>query len=204
IVSFTHSMAILLTPFYLQEVLLLSPTFMGFLYLSAPVFTVVLAPVSGIVADRIGPTIPATAGVVMIMISVFIGVLLRPDSHWIVPAAMLAFTGLSSGIFNSPNHAAIIGSVPNQYRGFANGAINVCFNLSHILGISTTTLLMTISYQYYTGMQGAAVTTDNPAAFVSSLNATFIVGFLISSTALATSLLRGKKPKEELAVEVKV
>ena len=137
------------------------------------------------------------------MISVFIGVLLTPSSHWIVPAAILAFTGLSSGIFNAPNHGAIIGSVPNQYRGFANGAINVCFNLSHILGISFTTLLMTLTYQMQTGEKTASVTTDDPVAFVTSLNTTFLVGFLITSTALITSLLRGKQRSEEAAEIVK-
>ncbi len=193
IVSFTHSMAGLLIPFYLQEVLFISPTFMGILYLSAPIFTVSLAPISGHVADRIGPRIPATAGIIIMMISVFIGVLLRPDSHWIVPAAMLAFTGISSGIFNAPNHGAMIGSVPNQYRGFANAAINVCFNLGHIVGLSFTTLLMTLTYPINTGQKAARVTTDNPVAFVSSLNATFFVGFIIASTALIPSLMRGQK-----------
>jgi len=197
IVSFTHSMAGLLIPFYLQEVLFISPTFMGILYLSAPIFTVSLAPISGHVADRIGPRLPATAGIIIMMISLFIGVLLRPDSHWIVPAAMLAFTGLSSGIFNAPNHGAIIGSVPNQYRGFANGAINVCFNLAHIVGLSFTTLLMTLTYQINTGQKAARVTTDNPVAFVSSLNATFFVGFIIASTALIPSLMRGQKREVE-------
>ncbi|MEE9232115.1 MAG: MFS transporter, partial [Nitrospirales bacterium] len=202
IVSFTHSMAGLLIPFYLQEVLFISPTFMGILYLSAPIFTVSLAPISGHVADRIGPRIPTTVGVIIVMISVFIGVLLRPDSHWIVPATMLAFTGLSSGIFNAPNHGAIIGSVPNQYRGFASGAINVCFNLAHILGISFTTFLMTLTYQINTGQKAARVIPDDPVAFVSSLNATFFVGFIIGSMALITSLMRGQKRKEELVEKV--
>jgi len=202
IVSFTHSMAGFLLPFYLQEVLHLTPTFMGILFLSAPVFTISLAPISGHVADRIGPKIPATVGVIVMMISVFIGVLLKPDSHWIIPAAMLAFTGLSSGIFNAPNHGAIMGSVPNQYRGFANGAINVCFNLSHILGISFTTFMMTLTYRMNTGQETARVTAEDPTAFVSSLNATFFVGFLIASLALIPSLMRGQKRDEGLVERV--
>ncbi|MEE9232829.1 MAG: MFS transporter, partial [Nitrospirales bacterium] len=202
IVSFTHSMAGFLLPFYLQEVLHLTPTFMGILFLSAPVFTISLAPISGHVADRIGPKIPATVGVIVMMISVFIGVLLKPDSHWIIPAAVLAFTGLSSGIFNAPNHGAIMGSVPNQYRGFANGAINVCFNLSHILGISFTTFMMTLTYRMNTGQETARVTAEDPTAFVSSLNATFFVGFLIASLALIPSLMRGQKRDEGLVERV--
>jgi len=196
IVSFTHSMVAFLLPFYLQEVLLISPTFMGVLFMAAPVFTVTLAPVSGQVADRIGPRIPATAGVVSMIISAFIGILLRPASHWALPAAILGFTGLGSGLFNAPNHGAMIGSVPRQDRGFANGAIQVAFNLAHIMGISFATFLMTLTYQIHTGQETARVSTEDPVAFVSSLNTTFLLGLLISSTALVTSLMRGEKTEE--------
>jgi MFS family permease len=205
IVSFTHSMLVFLLPFYLYEVLSISPTFMGVLFLAAPVFTVSLAPISGHVADRIGPKIPATVGVMLMMTSVFVGILLKPDSHWIIPATMLAFMGLSSGIFNAPNHGAIIGSVPRENRGFANGAINVCFNLGHIVGISFATFLMTLTYQINTGQETVGVTADDPVAFVSSLNTTFLVGFVIVSAALATSLMRGqnreKAVREEASLE---
>jgi len=129
IVSLAHSMTLFLLPFYLQEVLLVSPTFMGILFMSAPIFTVSLAPISGNLADRIGPRIPATTGVFLMVLSAFGGFLLRPGSHWIFPAAMLALTGIGSGLFNAPNHGSMIGSVPKQYRGFANGVIQVCFNL---------------------------------------------------------------------------
>ena len=183
----------------------MSPTFMGILFLSAPVFTVFLAPISGHVADRIGPRIPTTVGVMLMMTSVFVGILLKPDSHWIIPATMLAFMGLSSGIFNAPNHGAIIGSVPRENRGFANGAINVCFNLAHIVGISFATFLMTLTYQINTGQETVRVTADDPVAFVSSLNTTFLVGFVIVSAALATSLMRGQKRekivREEASLE---
>ena len=166
IISLTHSMSAFLLPFYLQGILHLSPTFMGVLFMSAPIFTVSLAPISGHVADRIGPRLPATAGVTMMLASIFVGTLLRPNSHWALPAAMLALGGLGNGLFNAPNHGAIIGSVPRQDRGFANGTIQVCFNLPHMIGISLGTFLMTISYQFYSGQTGA-VTTDNPAAFTS-------------------------------------
>ncbi len=201
IVSFTHSMAAFLLPFYLQEVLLISPTFMGLLFMSAPIFTVTLSPFIGNVADRIGPRIPATAGVSMMVISAFIGYLLRPDSHWVLPAAMLAFSGLGSGLFNAPNHGAMIGSVPKQDRGFATGAIQVCFNLAHMLGISLGAFLMTMFYQFNTGQVAASVSTDNPVAFVSSLNTTFLIGFIISISALFTSVMRGQNPKEVPIVE---
>ena len=115
-------------------------------------------------------------------------------------AAMLALGGLGNGLFNAPNHGAIIGSVPRQDRGFANGTIQVCFNLPHMIGISLGTFLMTISYQFHSGQSGG-VSTDNPAAFVSSLNYTFMVSMIFLSFALVTSLMRGQKREEPATAE---
>ena len=61
---------------------------------------------------------------------------------------------------------------------------------------------MTLTYQINTGQKAARVIPDDPVAFVSSLNATFFVGFIIGSMALITSLMRGQKRKEELVEKV--
>jgi MFS family permease len=66
-------------PFYLQDILHLSPTFMGLLFISAPVFTVTLSPVTGWVADKIGPRLPSTAGILFLVIAAFIGGFLHAD-----------------------------------------------------------------------------------------------------------------------------
>ena len=195
IISFTHSMQGFLLPFYLQEVLYLSPTFMGILFMFAPIFTVTLAPLSGHVADRVGPQIPATTGLIFMSASLLVGIFFRADSHWAIPALMLAFGGLGNGLFNAPNHGAIMGSVPKEDRGFANGTIQVSFNLGHMTGISFGTFIMTVFYQYQTG-QSAISTTQNPQAFVTSLNYTFMIGLGVMAIALATSLMRGQKQKE--------
>ena len=42
-------------PFYLQDILHLSPSFIGFLFISAPIFTVTLSPFVGWAADKVGP-----------------------------------------------------------------------------------------------------------------------------------------------------
>src|SRR5262245_9523514 len=50
----TSSVLTFLLPFYIQDVLHHSPSFMGLLFLSAPVLTISLAPVAGQLTDRIG------------------------------------------------------------------------------------------------------------------------------------------------------
>jgi MFS family permease len=194
VVSITHSLTGFVLPFYLQEILHLSPSFMGVLFMSAPIFTVSLAPFSGHIADRIGPRIPATAGVVVFGTSILLGAILKTNSHWLLPAAMLALSGLGTGLFNAPNHGAMISSVPRQHRGFANGALQLGFNLGHLFGISLGSFLMTITFQLHTGQKIEAPTTDNPAAFVWSLNYTYVISLIFIAIALVTSAMRGPKP----------
>jgi MFS family permease len=101
-----------LLPFHIQDVLHLSPSFMGLIFLAVPVFTITLATAAGQLTDRIGPRIPATISIVFTMGAFVTGILLKTDSHWICPTALMGFFGLGSGFFNTPNQTAIIGSVP--------------------------------------------------------------------------------------------
>src|SRR5262245_16793888 len=63
----TSSVLTFLLPFYIQDVLHHSPSFMGLLFLSAPVLTISLAPLAGQLTDRIGPPVPASIGLSVIM-----------------------------------------------------------------------------------------------------------------------------------------
>jgi EmrB/QacA subfamily drug resistance transporter len=179
-------------PFYLQDILRLSPSFMGFLFISAPVFTVTLSPVAGWVADKIGPRLPSTAGILFLVIAAFLGGLLRADSHWLSAVIVLALWGLATALFYPPNHAAMIGSVPAQHRGVATGAIYVLFGLGSTFGISMGTLLLTAAFRYYSGDALATPTPANPAVFVRAMNFTFFVAGIMGLIAMACSAMRGK------------
>ena len=63
LIATTISVMSFLMPFYIQDVLGFSASFMGLIFLAAPVFTIGLAAVSGRLTDRIGPRIPASIGV---------------------------------------------------------------------------------------------------------------------------------------------
>ncbi|MGH7343076.1 MAG: MFS transporter, partial [Candidatus Rokuibacteriota bacterium] len=96
IIATTTSVLGFLMPFYLQDVLHLSPSFLGLIFLAAPIFTVALASASGRLTDQVGPRIPASIGVVMTMAAFLVGALLRTDSSWPLSVVMMAFMGLGS------------------------------------------------------------------------------------------------------------
>ena len=195
LVGVTQVMVGFVLPFYLQDILHLSPSFMGFLFISAPVFTVTLSPVAGWVADKIGPRLPSTAGILFLVVSSFVGGFLRADSHWTSAVVVLALWGLATALFYPPNHAAMIGSVPAQHRGVATGTIYVLFGLGSTFGISLGTLLLTSGFRYYSGDPSATPTPANPAVFVSAMNFTFFLTGIMGLAAMACSAMRGSRER---------
>ena len=197
LVGVAQAMVGFLLPFYLQDVLHLSPSFMGLLFISAPVFTVTLSPVAGWVADKVGPRLPSTVGILFMLISAFLGGFLRTDSHWTSAVVVLALWGLATALFYPPNHAAMIGSVPAQHRGVATGAVYVMFGLGNTFGISMGTLLLTAAFRYYSGDASATPTPANPAAFVSAMNFSFFMAAIMGLVAMSCSAMRGKEKTSE-------
>lgn len=189
--SITRGLVGFLMPFYLQGVLQITPSFMGIMFLAPPIFTITLSAVGGHMTDRVGPRIPATIGVLASLGAVLIGACLRVDSPWVLPTAMLGLTGVGTAFFNSSNQAAIIGSVPKEHRGFANGMVHTAFELGHMLGVSVGGLLLTLAFEYYSGIPGVTPSAENPLAFVSSMNASYVAAMALTLIALFTSLMRG-------------
>jgi MFS family permease len=164
---------------------------MGLLFLSAPILTISLAVLAGHLTDRVGPRIPASIGLSVIMGAFLVGVALRVDSHWSLPALLLACLGTGQGFFNTPNQTAIIASVPRAYRGFATGLVQMLFGLGSLLGISLGGALLTQMFRHYSGVPDATPSAAVPGPFVAAMSATYAVCFVLTLMALVASLMRG-------------
>ena len=191
LVSVVNTLHVYLVPFYLQDVLGLTPSFMGILFLSAPIFTAGLSPVAGILSDRVGPKIPATAGAVLFAGGSLLGVFFEAGSHWMLPTLVLALGGLGSALFFPPNHTALISSVPLEHRGVATGTLYTMFGLGNVFGITVGNFLMTVAFRMHSGNPNALPAAADRAHFVLALQDTFLVTTGIALAAVACSLLRG-------------
>ena len=194
-VSMTYVTMSFMPPFYLQEVLRLSPSFVGILYLSSPLITMLLSPIGGYFSDRFGPTVPATAGLVMFGLSYLIGTMLQPDSHWLLPTLILVLAGVGDGLFSPPNHTAMIGAVPKEHLSVASGALQMMFGLGSVLGISLGNFLLTAAFRLYTGRDTAIPTPSEPAIFVAALNLSFlyVTGIILFASLFSLMRSTGKK-----------
>lgn len=186
--NINQSMATFIAPFYLQDVLKLSPSFIGALFLIPAVFSIVVSPVSGALTDRIGSRLLLIVGMLTLMASFVVGALLRIDSHWGLSALLLGLSGIGSALFNTPSQAAMIRALPKEQWGTAIGIINGIFGLGHMLGISLAGILLTLGFRYYTGDATATPDPANGAMFVASMNLTYWIALATAVVPLLTAL----------------
>ena len=199
VIGMCYSLTGFLLPFYLQDVLRLSATQVGVLFMAPSVLTVALAPLSGTMTDRLGPRVPATIGVLFMLLSLSVGGLLRADSHWTLPALLIIVGAITNGIFNPANSTAMIAMMPREHRGFASAVNHVTFGFGNVLGIALGGLSMSLAFEHFTGRQATNLSTENPIGFVAALNTTFLAAIVFSVIAVFTSALGGATKPVKLA-----
>jgi EmrB/QacA subfamily drug resistance transporter len=168
-------------PFALIQGRSLSPGQVGLILMWQPIVMAVMASASGALSDKIGARIPATIGMAVLSVGLF--VLSRMDQSTPVPAlsAGLAVVGLGIGLFTTPNNSAVLGAVGPGRRGVASGILSTARTLGNVLGIAATGAI------YATSL--AALGEDDPANIVSAAgygllfaSALALIGAITSAT----------------------
>jgi EmrB/QacA subfamily drug resistance transporter len=198
IIAMGYSLTGFLMPFYLQDILHLTATKVGILFMIPSVLTVALAPLSGTMSDRYGPRVPATIGVVLMILTLTLGGFLSVDSNWLLPAGLIVLSASTNGMFNPANSTAMIAMMPREHRGFASAINTVTFGFGNVFGVALGGLSMSLAFEYYTGIKVTSLTTANPDVFVAALRTTYVATIALTMIALFTSALRGgEKPGTE-------
>ena len=119
-----------------------TPLWAGIYMLPLTAGFLIAGPISGTLSDRYGPRPFATAGLVLAALC-FGGLMLLPVNfpYWLF--ALLIFgNGVGSGLFASPNTAAIMSAVPARHRGSASGMRSTFQNSGMSLSIGIFFSLM--------------------------------------------------------------
>jgi MFS family permease len=106
-----------------------APLLAGIYMLPLTVGMLIAGPTSGYLSDRFGARGFATGGMIAAAASFAALTFLPVDFSYPVFAAILAFNGISMGMFASPNRAAVMNSLPPGDRG-AGGGMNQTFQNS--------------------------------------------------------------------------
>ncbi|WP_035101779.1 MFS transporter [Aneurinibacillus terranovensis] len=175
-----------LLPFYMQEVLHLTPAVIGYTMMAYPLTMVIMARLSGWLSDRAGSFFLINLGLMVNTLGfVQLATLPVTASSWLI-AFHLAFFGIGYGMFQSTNHANVIDSVPKKQLGAAAGMNALVTNLGMLLGISVSISLFSTRLHRLTHQSAPLPVegTQHPLAFVSALHTVCWVAAGISITAL--------------------
>ncbi len=178
---FAQYILIFSLPFYLQRVLLLSAGQAGGVMTILPLTVLVVAPFAGWLSDKIGHKYPVLLGLSLCTISALLLTVLSPSSSRADVVWRLALLGLGTGIFQSPNNNAIMGSVERTKLGIAGAVLATIRNAGMVFGLSTARAVFSWRFEIYSSL-------DLPHPFFLSLKDTFFSAGLISSLNLLLAL----------------
>ncbi|MDI3543689.1 MAG: hypothetical protein PWP57_1294 [Candidatus Atribacteria bacterium] len=123
-----------LTPSYFNRVLQYEQNEVGLLLTIFPLTTLVVAPFSGSLSDRISPRFLTSTGAALCALSLFSLSKLPVSIGTAGIAWRLALFGLGTGIFQSPNMNVAMGSVPREHLGVASSILATVRNIGMVLG----------------------------------------------------------------------
>jgi hypothetical protein len=119
-----------------------TPLWAGVAILPLTAGLLISGPISGILSDRFGARLFASGGMVGSALCFLLLEFIPVDFPYPLFAALLFFTGLFMASFGSPNRAAVMSSLPAEYRGVGSGMNTTFQNSAQVLSIGIFFSLM--------------------------------------------------------------
>ncbi|HEY4097948.1 MAG TPA: MFS transporter [Baekduia sp.] len=189
---------------YFQGALGDDPILAGVKLAPLAVGILVASPLAGSYADRHGARMLAALGLVVSAVGMAGMTTLGTGTSYWLAALWLLITGLGSGMFNSPNTAAMMGAVPVHRRGIAGGTrmmlqntgsvLSIAFVLAIITAAVPTKVLLSIFSGVSSGLSDAAL-----EPFIHNMHIALWVLTATSVAGAAVSLLRPGREAETAA-----
>ena len=183
--------------FYLQGARGYDPVTAGLMLAPLAVGLLVLSPISGALADRIGSRLLATLGMIVTAIGLLGLTTIAVDTPYWQLAVWQLIIGAGSGLFNSPNTSAVMGVVPPDKRGMGSGArmmltqsgfiISIALSIGLVASAVDPTTLLAI----FSGTRAGGAGIDM-SPFIAALHVAFGVGVVASLLGAGVSALRGE------------
>ena len=126
----------LLAPFYLVETRGLGAFAGGFFFTLTPLGTTVAAPLAGRLADRVGPSAPAVAGLAVEAVGLAALGFVGETTPLAMVALALFVAGFGLGFFEVPNMTTIMTAFPAGQQGAAGGLSFLARTLGVVTGVA--------------------------------------------------------------------
>jgi EmrB/QacA subfamily drug resistance transporter len=186
--------------FYFQGVMGDDPIMAGIKLTPMAFGMLIASPLAGIWADRHGSRILASLGMLVSAIALAGMTTLGQHSPYWQTTLWLGLVGIGSGMFNSPNTAAMMGTVPAKRRGIAAGArmmlqnTGAVISIAFVLAIVTAAVPKTVLFKIFSGL-ASGLTSEQLAPFIHNMHTALWVLAISSLVGAGVSLLRPRDVK---------
>ena len=181
---------------YLQGPRGLDPIDASLLMLPGYAIGALVGPYAGRVADRLGPVIPATAGLGLSVIALALFAQMTTTSGLWLPVFGNAIIMVGGGFFYSANSSAVMKSAPPDRLGLAAGMLRTFASIGMVFSFTTAILVAAHAIPRSTAFAVFVGTTTlhgpDAAAFTSGLSIAFYTLMGIMVLAAALSAIRGR------------
>ncbi len=190
--------------FYLQGVRGYGPLQAAILLIPLPIVTSIVGPLSGILADRIGARIPATVGLLLQAIALFLFTGLTVTTSYLQIALLLALMGIGGGLFYPSNTSAAMNAAPVRRLGVASATLatlrqaGMVTSFALSLAVAAASLPRDVMMQLFVGTNvtlGSQITQE----FIIGMRSAFVVSIVLCLVAAGLSSFRGKEDRKSLA-----
>ncbi len=182
----------LLIPFYLVQILQVSAQATGLFMLPLTIMIIIMGPISGFLADRMGTKWLSVCGLLFACVGYYSLTSLDQNSSVFGIILRLSVLGLGHAVYQSPNLSATMGSVSTERVGIAGGIHGTMRHLGNLTGIA-------IVGNYFSARQASLMESQTltvpgeeiaTSSFLGALHEAFFLSFLIAIIALVTSLFQ--------------
>jgi EmrB/QacA subfamily drug resistance transporter len=189
--------------FYFQGAQGDSPITAGIKLIPLALGMLVSSPLSGIYADRHGSRGLAALGMLVSAAGLAAMTTLEVHSPYWQSTLWLLIVGVGSGMFNSPNTAAMMGTVPADRRGIAAGARTLLQNTGAVLSIAFVLAIVTSAvpkptlFAVFSGL-AKGLSAQKLAPFIANMH---VALWVLAATSLVGVFVCLLRPKHMSAAE---
>jgi EmrB/QacA subfamily drug resistance transporter len=181
---------------YLQGIRGLSPLDAALLLIPGYVISSIISPRMGHLADKHGARLLATAGLLLMIVTVLIYATLTATSSLYIILIASFVSGIGTAMFFPANSSAIMANADMEHYGSISGLSRLMQNIGILFSYVLTLTVASISVPRDTAFQiflGTSTLTGNiSAAFITGIHAALYISILMLLIAAILSYIRGK------------
>jgi EmrB/QacA subfamily drug resistance transporter len=188
--------------FYFQGVQGNSPILAGVKLAPLALGMLISSPLAGIWADRRGSRGMAVCGMLVGALGLALMTTLGRDTSYLASGVYLFLVGLGSGMFNSPNTAAMMGTVAARRRGIAAGArvlvqnTGAVISIAFVIAVVTSSVPKSVLFSVFSGLANH-ISTAELTPFISNMHTAL---WCLAGVSLVGAFVAAARPKHSEAM----